>query len=123
MQSVSNTEDQPADYVRELSTTIIATSAILLALIWGLVNVGESRADIEFTTIKVGTVGFLIAIVFALATLQYIVTLSMGTSKQPNSSLASDLRILIPFTISWVAFLAGCIGVGLSIFLSDFDLT
>ncbi len=117
MQAVMN-QDKSADLVRELSSTLVSPSAILLALIWGLLNLG-SDAEIEMVTIRAGTVAFLVAIAFGLMTVQYMITV-YRSSEEKDASVAADARIYLTFFIGWFSFLAGCIFVGLSVFLSDF---
>lgn len=96
--------------VEGLFKTIIATSGIMLALLWGL-----TQRDITLCIlyiIRTSSIVLVVSIIGSLLGLQFIVT----KLEQNASDITKQRTVAFSFLIAWVSFIAGCILVIIAIF-------
>jgi hypothetical protein len=103
--------DKALKSVEEILKTIIATSGILLALLWGLIQRQGISARV-FTTIRIASIVFVVSIFFALLGCQFIV----GRLEMGSENITKHKAVAFSFLISWIAFLSGCALLILAIF-------
>lgn len=102
--------DKASNVVIELFKIVIATSGIILALLWGLVN--KEGLEYKLIFIQIASVVLIIAIASSLLGLQFIVSAIQRNSPAP-SRVGS---VAICFFIGWFGFLIGCVALLAAIF-------
>lgn len=103
-------EDKALKYVEELFKTIIATSGIMLALLWGLTQ----RATIStfiLNTVRWASAIFVLSIFLSLLGYQFIVSRT-----QHGDEITKSGPVPLLFLLTWLAFIAGCVFIVVAIF-------
>ncbi len=102
--------DKALKNVEELFKTIIATSGIMLALLWGLTQ--RDIGDSVLTIIRIASIVLVISIIGSLLGLQFIVT----EHERDATNITKIRTVAFSFLIAWLSFIGGCILVIVAIF-------
>lgn len=98
-------EDPATKSVEEIFKVLIATSGIMLALLWGLTQ--RTVPPLVVTIIRIASIVLVISIVGSLLGLQFIVTeLEKNTAK-----ISKVGAVAVSFVTAWISFLAGCVAL------------
>jgi uncharacterized protein YhhL (DUF1145 family) len=97
-------KDSATASVEEILKTLIATSGVMLALLWGLLP-EKLPPPAARGIIRHASVIFVVTVIAALLDLQLIVSATQKGTAQP----AAEKRVGFLFLVAWVAFIAGCI--------------
>jgi hypothetical protein len=119
----NNGNEQSADKalprVEELFKTVITTSGVMLALLWGLTQKEISPPVLGL--IQLGSFALVLSIGTALLGMQFIVAQlqkePQEAQKDPKPMISKHVTVATCYLIAWLSFLAGCTGVILAIFL------
>ncbi len=95
--------DKARESVEQLLRTVIATSGIMLALLWGLIQRTTSAAVIP--TIRHASVVLVLAVAGSLLGLQFVVTELERNTQQ----ITKRGTVAFTFVAAWISFLAGCV--------------
>lgn len=103
-------DDKALKYVEELFKTIIATSGIMLALLWGLTQ-RSSITVLILGTVRWASLVFVVSIILSLLGYQFIVSRT-----QQGIEITKSGPVPFLFLLSWLTFIAGCILLVIAIF-------
>jgi hypothetical protein len=103
-------EDKALKYIEELFKTIIATSGIMLALLWGLTQRVTITALI-LGTVRWASLVFVLAIFLSLLGYQFIVSRT-----QQGNEITKSGPVPFLFLLTWLAFIMGCVLLVIAIF-------
>lgn len=103
-------EDKALKYVEELLKTIIATSGIMLALLWGLTQRAISLAVLN--TVRWASIVFVLSIFISLLGGQFIVS----RVQQDDREITKKGPVPLVFLLAWLTFVVGCALLILAIF-------
>ena len=104
-------EEKALENVRDFFKTIISTSGIMLALLWGL---SKDTANV-LGLVRIASILLVVAIFTSLLGCQFI-----GTELDRKSSqITHQKTVTSSFIVSWIIFLAGCVFVILAIFVFE----
>lgn len=107
----NETEDKALNTVEELFKTIIATSGIMLALLWGLTQ-REDLTQSALSAVQNASIVFVVSIFFSFLGNQFIVT------KLHKDASDTSKKGAVPFCflLAWVTFIVGCVLLIVSLF-------
>ena len=112
MASSRGPEDEKAlESVSELFKTIIETSGIMLALLWGLTQ--HDITAVVLVAIRVASIVLVLAILGSLIGSQFIVT----ELERNSRNITKARTVAFSFLGAWLSFLVGCILLIVAIFL------
>lgn len=98
-------DDSATKSVEEILKTLIATSGIMLALLWGLTQ--KTLPHEILVLIRHASIVLIISIISCLLGMQFIVSAFQSNVEKP----AKLKRVAVSFFIGWVSFIGGCIAV------------
>jgi hypothetical protein len=105
-----NHEERALKVVVELLKILPAVAGVMLGLVWGLA--GDSTQSDVLDKIRIASIILAVSVFFALLGLQFVVSaLQAG-----HSSISSRGSVQFCFFVAWVAFLAGCVFVVISLY-------
>lgn len=104
------TNNSSLNQVEELFKIVTATAAIMIVLLWGLLQ--KDIGGCVIWIIRVASILFVLSILMSLLGYQFIVT------KIQNEKKDITIRGPVPlcFLVSWISFVLGCFGVACAIF-------
>lgn len=103
-------QDKAVTVVQELFKILIATSGIILALLWGLAK-NNLSGDV-YCLIRCASIVLIMTIISSLLGFQFIVT----ELQKNEAAITKKARVAYSFLVAWLSFLAGCILLLVSIF-------
>src|SRR4051794_26187700 len=96
------TEEKAIALVAELLKTIIATSGIILTLLWGFL--GSNPTSTRLCWSRISSIVLLVSIALALLGLQFMVS----ALQLKVAEVSKDGLVALCFVGSWISFLVGC---------------
>lgn len=97
-------KDPATESVEEILKTLIGTSGVMLALLWGLLS-GKALPAATREIIRHASVILVATVAVALLDLQFIVSALQKGTAQP----AKGKTVAFLFLVAWVAFCVGCV--------------
>lgn len=104
--------DKARKNVEDLLKTVITTSGIMLALLWGLTQ--RSGAASIISIIRYASIVLVISIFFSLLGLQFIV--SQLEKDSVVGKITKRGTVAFSYFVAWISFIAGCILLIVAIF-------
>jgi hypothetical protein len=102
--------ERAIESVEGLCKTVVATSGILLALLWGLTQ--RDVSGLVLCTIRIASIILAVSIIGSLLGLQFIVT-----QLQRNvAEVTKHPTVAYSYLLSWTTFIAGCFLIIVAIF-------
>lgn len=104
-------EEKARKGVEELFKIVIATSGILLALLWGLTQRNITAGVL--TIIRITSIVFVVSIFFSLLGYQFIITALENNIQK----ITKQRGVAVNFLVAWISFMVGCSLLLIAIFV------
>lgn len=103
-------KDKSTDYLVTLAEALTATSGLILALLWALLDEETLKILSGYAfSLRAGAVGLGLAVCFSLLTIQYVITERIKVDKGEKSGpVADENTVRAVFLLGWLSFLVGC---------------
>jgi len=103
-------EDRSTGYVVTLAQALTATSGLILALLWALLDKETLNVLSGYAfALRAGAVSLGLAACFSLLTIQYVIAERIKVEKgEKDGPVADENKVRAVFLVGWVSFLVGC---------------